>query len=121
MKHGYYAGTGILTAQELKSVYHVLQRQSKSFEDPLSLKMYELLKERISFSKLEQDEIYPVRAIANSPMIDLDYLHESILLHQLDELEQAIEGGKLIELNRKRESGKFSGDTEVSSKLGLYR
>lgn len=112
MKHGYFAGTGILTAQELKSVYHILQSQAKSFEDPLSLKMYELLKERVSFSKVDQNEIYPVRAIANSSMIDLDYLHESILLHQLDELEQAIESGKLIELNRKPESGKFLGDTE---------
>jgi predicted DNA-binding transcriptional regulator YafY len=112
MKQGYYAGTGILTAQELKSVYQVLQSQAKSLEDPLSLKMYELLKERISFSKLEQNEIYPVRAIANNLMIDLNYLHESILLHQLEQLEQAIEKGELIELNRSSERGKFSDDTD---------
>ncbi len=112
MRNGYFAGTGILSQQELIKVYEILQSQAKSLDDPLAIDFYNTFKQRMLQSKfIKSDEnIYPVRSIANHSIVDEKYLHETSLLKHLPYLENAIVNGKLLELSRFRSSAKYEGD-----------
>jgi predicted kinase len=67
MRNGYFAGTGILSQQELIKVFEILQSQARSLDDPLALEIYETFKQRMLQTKLMNtgENIYPVRSIAN--------------------------------------------------------
>lgn len=110
LHYGYFAGTGILSRNELGQVFRIVQAQARSLEDPLALATYELFRERMAKAKLETSAPYPVRAIANRPMIDLDSLHPSTLSRGVGELEETIEAGEWVELGRLRGRGQFPGD-----------
>ncbi len=56
------------------------------------------------------DSVYPVRGIANRSIIDPEYLPPESLSRNTAVLEQAIAGGKLLELNRFSGVGKFEGE-----------
>jgi len=112
MRQGYFLGTALLWRHELKQVFAVLQSQAQSFDDPVALETYELFRDRITSSKLDITEVYPVRAIAHQSMVDIDSLPPSALARNLDQLEDAIASGKLLELNRHRGGGRFPGDQE---------
>lgn len=112
LRHGYFAGTGILTAQELKQVYSVLQRQADSLEDPQELAAYETLKSRLALSKQGAEDTYPIRALAYRSQLDRASLHPSVLSHQLESLESYIDQSSLLQVKRIDES---EGETDYFS------
>jgi len=108
MKRGYFIGTAILTKNELIQVFHLLEAQAKSLADPIALSIYETFRDNLSQSQITLSEVYPVRAIYNRTIVDLDTLPQSSLAHKISELETAIEEGQLLELNRIQGGGRFS-------------
>ncbi|BAZ33844.1 hypothetical protein NIES4074_63580 (plasmid) [Cylindrospermum sp. NIES-4074] len=112
LRNGYFAGTGILSQHELIKVFGVLQSQAKSFDDPVALEIYETFAVRMAQSKLGVSNVYPVRAIANRSMIDSAFLPPEALSSNLQQLEEAIANGQLLELNRFPGGGKFALDEE---------
>jgi predicted kinase len=112
MRQGYFAGTGILSQQELIRVFEILQSQANSLDDPLALDLYSTFKQRMLQSKFinPNENIYPVRSITNNCIIDEKYLHETSLFKKLPYLEDAIINGKLIEFSRFNSSAKYQGD-----------
>ncbi len=110
MRKGYFAGTGILSENELRKVFGVLQSQAKSIDDPVALEIYEMFDERMGKSNLDVSQVYPVRQIGNYCMIDGEALSSSVLSKNLDKLEAAIEKGELLELSRTPGTGRFAGD-----------
>ncbi|MEA5551632.1 AAA family ATPase [Anabaena cylindrica UHCC 0172] len=112
MRHGYFAGTGILSKPELIKVFDIIQSQANSLNDPQALAIYETFKQRLlqTHSIENTDNIYPVRAIANSSIIDPKHLHSSALSNNLTQLETAIIEGRLLELQRFVGVGKYEGD-----------
>ncbi len=112
LRDGYFAGTAILSQQELIKVFDVLQSQAKSLDHPVALDIYETSASRIVQSKLGVNNVYPVRAIANRNMIDSEFLPPDALSRNLQQLEEAIASGQLLELNRFPGGGKFALDEE---------
>ena len=112
MRDGYFAGTAILSKLELTQVFQVLQSQAKSLDDPIALEIYEKFATRMEKSKLGVSEVYPVRAIANRSMIDSEYLPPESLTRNIQQIEEAIITGKILELNRFPGGGKFAQDQE---------
>ena len=112
MRHGYFAGTGILSQNKLKRLQDLLQAQVKSMEDPIDLSTYKQFCERMIHSKIKTEEPYPIRAIAHQSMINLELLDEDVLSRQLDQVEEFIVNRKLVELERLKGKGKFTGDVE---------
>jgi predicted kinase len=112
LRDGYFAGTAILSKQELIKVFGVLQSQAKSLDDPIALDIYETFAERMAQSKQEVAQVYPVRGIANRCIVDPEFLPKDALYRNLQLLEEAIAKGQLLELNRFPGGGKFAGDKE---------
>ncbi len=112
MRHGYFAGTGILSKPELIKVFDIIQSQANSLNDPQALAIYETFKQRLLQTRtIENTEnIYPVRAIANSSIVDPKHLHSSALSNNLTQLETAIVEGRLLELQRFAGVGRYEGD-----------
>jgi predicted kinase len=112
MRNGYFAGTGILSQQELIKVFEILQSQAQSLDDPLALEIYETFKQRMLQTKLIDagKEVYPVRSIANRSIIDPRYLHSTALANHLSKLEEAIASGTLLELNKFLSSAGYEDD-----------
>jgi hypothetical protein len=100
LRQGYFAGTGILSRHELRKVFAILQSQAKTLDDPVALATYEMFKERVTMSQLDTSDVYPVRAISNRCIIETEALPSSALSNNVEKLEEAIEQGKLLELNR---------------------
>lgn len=112
LRDGYFAGTAILSTHELIKVFDVLQSQAKSLNDPVALDIYETFATRMTQSKLGVSKVYPVRAIANRNMIDPEFLPLDALSKNLQQIEEAIVKGQLLELNRFPGGGKFALDEE---------
>lgn len=114
MRNGYFSGTGILSKQELIKVFEMLQSQAKSLDDPLLLDFYEQFRQRMIQTKLlkNHENVYPVRSIANHSIINNQYLHSDALANKQlqSQLEEAIASGKLLELNRFVDGGRYAGD-----------
>ncbi|MDF5706670.1 MAG: WYL domain-containing protein [Nostoc sp. S4] len=112
LRDGYFAGTAIFSTFELTKVFDVLQSQAKSLHDPVALEIYQTFATRMQQSKLGVSNVYPVRAIANRNMIDSEFLPTDALSKNLQQLEEAIIQGQLLELNRFPGGGKFALDEE---------
>ncbi|MBD2694816.1 ATP-binding protein [Anabaena catenula] len=112
MRHGYFAGTGILSKPELIKVFDIIQSQANSLNDPQAIAIYETFKQRLlQTHTIENTEnIYPVRAIANTSIVDSKHLHSSALSNNLTQLETAIVEGRLLELQRFAGVGRYEGD-----------
>ncbi|RUT08844.1 hypothetical protein DSM106972_008970 [Dulcicalothrix desertica PCC 7102] len=112
MRQGYFIGTAILSQSELIRVFDIIQSHANSLDDPLALEVYDTFKQRLLNSKLIEtiDNIYPVRAIANSSKIDSEYLPKDALLNSISELELAIVQGKLLELGTLPGAAKYKED-----------
>ena len=93
-------------------MFQVLQSQAQSLNDPIALEIYETFATRMAQSRLGVSDIYPVRAIANRSMIDPEYLPAESLARNLQQVEEAIAKGQLLELNRFSGGGKFTLDEE---------
>ncbi len=111
LRQGYFAGTGILSKQELIKVFDVIQSQAKNLDDPLALDIYETFTLRMKQAQLIADSnIYPVRGIAHHSIVDLEYLHETALARNMPRLEEAIAKCELLQLNRFAGKGRYEGD-----------
>jgi predicted DNA-binding transcriptional regulator YafY len=100
MRNGYFLGTGILTQNDLKQVFSLVQTQAKNIDDPLALEVYEEFQRRMKIAKLQDNYVYPVRGIANRSVVDTDFLDSQTLSHKLDKVTQIIEERKLVKLNK---------------------
>lgn len=112
MRSGYFAGTGILSKSELIQVFDMIQSQAKSLNDPQALEIYKTFKQRLLQTHIidNTENIYPVRAIANSSIVDSKYLQNDALSNNLSQLETAIVEGRLLELKRFAGVGRYEGD-----------
>ena len=108
MKKGYCVGTGILSEQDLIKLFRLLEAQTKSLEDPVALEIYQRFQERIGYSQIAHPKLYPVRAIYNRSIVDLETLPSISIVNQIHQVENAIESGKLLELKRLDNSPSFS-------------
>lgn len=112
MKRGYFLGTGILSEPQLMQLYRVLHTQAQTLEDPASLDLLEQFTQRLQYSQRLKETPYPVKTIANRPILDPALLPSSALLHTLPQLEQDIQQGRLLELNCFSEAGSFCDEPE---------
>ena len=107
LRRGYFLGSGILSESELLKVASVLQAQAKNIEDPTALGLLDTLRDRLQRSQHDLVDLYPVRAIGNRSIVDVERLPPSALARTLSQLEQEIEAGQLLELNRFAGVGRF--------------
>ncbi len=107
LRRGYFLGSGILSESELLKVASVLQAQAKNIEDSTALGLLDTLRDRLQRSQHDLAELYPVRAIGNRSIVDVDRLPPAALARTLTQLEQEIEAGQLLELNRFVGVGRF--------------
>jgi hypothetical protein len=110
LRKGCFAGVGILSKRELNKVFQLLRSQSEHFEDPIAVKIYDILKERMMDSKLIEDaEPYPVRVIGTRSIVNKQYLPKQSLARKenLETLETAIREGQLLRLDYITGSGSF--------------
>ncbi len=110
MKKGYFAGTGILSEPDLIKVFKLLEAQAKSLEDPVALEIYQRFQERIGYAQIAHPQQYPVRAIYNRSIVDLESLPSHSLAHHLHHIESAIESGKCVELKVLDNSARFTDE-----------
>ena len=118
LRKGYFVGTSIFQAEDLKAIFHVMQSQVKSLRDPMALATYDnfcnRLKDAQIFEQTNLEDFYPVRAISSHSIIDVDSLKNRrggiYDNDDLSYLETAIEKGELLELRRFNHSGRFSND-----------
>ncbi|MDB9512837.1 WYL domain-containing protein [Kamptonema animale CS-326] len=111
MKRGYFVGTAIFTEGELKKLYELLQSQQIHMNDPVAVEMLQIFQERIEASRLLGfDQIYPTRVIGNHGIVNPESLPQSALVRQLDDLEQAIVQGQLLELSIFPGRGRFTAE-----------
>ncbi|BAQ61672.1 hypothetical protein GM3708_2078 [Geminocystis sp. NIES-3708] len=126
MKKGYFIGTGILSANELIKLFRLLEAQANSLSDPVALSVYETFKSRLGDAKIAHPESYPVRAIYNKNIVDLNSLPNTSLASKIDQVESSIEKGELLELNRFLSSAEFNNhdfqnnQTEDNSYFLIY-
>jgi predicted kinase len=107
---GYFAGTGILSRQELRRMFALVQAQAKNLHDPMALATYEMFRERMSLSNLEASDVYPVRVIGDRFSIESETLPFNALSNNVEKLEEAIEQGELLELKRTPGTDRLDGD-----------
>ena len=112
MKRGYFIGTGVLSKTQLMQLYQMLRAQAQTLEDPASLDLLEQFTQRLQHSKVLKDAAYPVKTIANRPILNQALLPSSALPHTLPQLEQEIEQGQLLELNCFNGVGTFGNQPE---------
>jgi predicted kinase len=118
LRKGYFVGTSIFQTEDLKAIFHVMQSQVKSLQDPIALATYDnfcsRLKDAQIFEQTNLEDFYPVRAISSHSIIDVDSLKNRrggiYDDDDLSYLETAIEKGELLELRRFNYSGRFDND-----------
>lgn len=122
LKKGYFAGTAILDRYELLKVLDILKAQAKNIEDPLALDIYNKFESRMLDSKIIDKPTYPVRAIAHQPMVDIELVKDqTALCHKTKEIEEIILNRELVELGKRRNTGRFNGEREGTFKAWLLQ
>lgn len=106
---GYYLGTGVMNADELKIAFNALASQAIYQGDPRIRQIYRQLSRRIKGFELNSNAnfFYPVRQHLNRAINYTDPQemmekgqHRHTLFHQLDKVENAIITGQAIEISR---------------------
>jgi predicted kinase len=124
MKRAYYIGNNILNKRELTEVFKILESQVEGLEDPLALETYQTFKQKLELSQILTSEQlvsrYPVRAILNQPIFDIDTLPDYTVYKKLDELTAAIEAGQALELKRIPGAGIFFGDPHARQAFRVW-
>jgi predicted kinase len=124
MKRAYYIGTNILTKHELAEVFKALKSHVEGLEDPIALTTYQTFKQKLELSQILCSETltsrYPVRAIINQPIFDIDSLPDYTVYKKLDELTEAIESGKALELDRFAGTGRFADDPHANQPFRVW-
>ncbi|QHV00595.1 AAA family ATPase [Synechocystis sp. CACIAM 05] len=112
LRRGYFAGTSILSESDLLRAFKLLEAQANGLDDPLALGVYERFKERLSHSYKLNKATYPVRAIYNRNIVDLDSLPCSSLAGRIHEVEQAIENAYQLEVKYFKGVGRFTKESD---------
>jgi predicted kinase len=112
LKRGYFIGTGVLTSSQLTKVFYILQSQAKNLQDPIALEIFEAFEERMKRGKLDIHSAYPVRAICNRTIVDSQLLPQSALARNVEQLEDEIAQGRVLELKRFASAGRYGEDPE---------
>lgn len=99
-KQGYFLGTGIFSHSQLLRLHQFLAGQAKSLADPTVLDLFTTLGDRLQSSKISSLHPYPVRALYNFTITNQSYLPDTALAKTIDRLEQEIEQGQCLELQR---------------------
>jgi len=99
-KKGYFLGTGIFSQTQLLQLHQLLAGQAKSLADPTVLDLLTTLSDRLQWSKLSSLKPYPVRALYNFSITNQKHLPSEALANTIDRLEQEIEQGQCLELQR---------------------
>jgi hypothetical protein len=148
MKRAYFIGNAILNKHELVQVYKVFRSHAKDLDDPIALSIYEGIEKKLELSQIlrpkkikksdsqesgeseSQDSTkpdsedctydYPVRAIANSPGIDLEKLQPGAAYKKLDQLTEAILSGQLLELVRFAHTGRHLNDPHLNQLFQVW-
>ncbi|AFZ55542.1 WYL domain-containing protein [Cyanobacterium aponinum] len=110
MRNGYFLGTGILSERELIETFRLLQTQAKNIDDPLALNLYNRFKDKMKWANFYDHYTYPVRVIANRSMIDIKSLDSKTLSNQTQRIQEIIEQGKLVTLNKFANRGSYEGE-----------
>lgn len=113
-KQGYFAGTAILTAEELQRIYQLLQARILHSHDRATVELYQSLGDRLRWGNwLEPERAYPVRAVGVQSIVSIEHLPASSLAKQPERVEAAILAGECLELNRLPGGGRYAGDGET--------
>ena len=148
MKRAYFIGNAILNKHELVQVYKFFRSHAKVLDDPIALSIYEGIEKKLELSQIlrpkkikksdsqesgeseSQDSTkpdsedctydYPVRAIANSPGIDLEKLQPGAAYKKLDQLTEAILSGQLLELVRFAHTGRHLNDPHLNQLFQVW-
>lgn len=99
-KTGYFFGTGIFSQPQLLQLHQLLAGQANSLADPTGLALYQTLTDRLQHSKLSPLQPYPVRALYNFTITNPSHLAPTALANTVTQLEQEIEQGDCLELQR---------------------
>ena len=99
-KQGYFLGTGIFSKAQLLQLHQLLAGQARSLADPTVLSLFNTLTDRLKASKLSPLDPYPVRALYNFPIANQNHLPGEALANTISQLEQEIEQGQCLELQR---------------------
>lgn len=110
MRNGYFLGTGILSERELIETFRLLQTQAKNIDDPLALNLYHKFEQKMKWANFDDHYTYPIRAIANRSMIDIESLDSKTLSNQTQRIQEIIEQGKLVRLNKFANRGSYEGE-----------
>lgn len=108
MRRGYYLGTGLLDTEQLQQLFHILQAQVRTLEDPSATELYAICRDRFQSAGLLLDARPPIRSIRNRTIVDLDLLNPRSAAHDVEHLVGAIELGRLLELGRVAGGGRFT-------------
>ena len=109
---GYFLGTGIFSHSQLLRLHQFLAGQAKSLADPTVLVLFKTLSDRLKASKLSDLKPYPVRALYNFTITDQKHLPKDALANTIDRLEQEIEQGQCLELQRYLGVGRHGTESE---------
>ncbi|MEC4895406.1 MAG: AAA family ATPase [Oscillatoria sp. PMC 1051.18] len=113
LRRGYYAGTAIFSPRELQKIFRLIQSQTHHLDNPVELEIYETFRERMEASQLlTETDTYPVRIMGTRAIVNSQKLPFSALAKNPERVEEAIETGELLELNRFPGVGKFAVDKE---------
>jgi hypothetical protein len=112
LRRGYFAGTSILSESDLLQVFKLLEAQANGLDDPIALGVYERFKARLSHSYKLDKSSYPVRAIFNRNIVDLDSLPSGSLAGSIHKVEEAIENGYQLEVRRFQGGGRFTNEPD---------
>jgi len=97
---GYALGTGIFSQNQLLQLHQFLAGQANSLRDPTVLDLLQTLTDRLQASKRSPLNPYPIRALYNFTITNSKDLPKEALLNTIDRLEQEIEQGQCLELQR---------------------
>ncbi len=114
MKRGYFAGTAILSQEDLIQVFELLKTQSKDLDDPVALNVYETFKHRMETAKLIESQGDSIRAIYHHQITNLEMISDLSLVQDMKMVKEAITQGKLLEL------GKISPDGFIDNFFKAY-
>ncbi|MEH1887627.1 WYL domain-containing protein [Nostoc sp.] len=124
MKRAYFVGNAILAKHELAEVYRVLRSHVQELQDPIALSTYEALEKKLELSQIMDSQhfaqSYPVRAIANQPIVDLNTLPDYAAHKKLDELTEAILSGRALELDRLLGTGRHLDDPHANQPFSIW-
>jgi len=123
LKKGYFVGNSIFDSHELNQIFNVVQA-AKGFDHPFGQIVLQNMHDRLSKANfLNLKDIknnYPVTAISSHMIVDIDAIKGLSIYSQIDQLENAIKEGQVIELSREQNTGRFEGDPIDSSFFQVY-